>query len=119
MSQYQFIKPDKIKDMLFNDTQYITEFCEAGISSIEEFNEKFRNHLKEQDLEELRKAGHKIKPGAQMMGADEVVEVYEHAKSLLTTNSDQHKLKKDIQKMDRICNSIKKELLQLSKGYNS
>lgn len=117
MSQYQFIKPDKIKDMLFDDTQYITEFCEAGITSIGEFNQKFRNNLKEQDLEELKKAGHKIKPGAQMMGADEVVEEYEHAKSLLTENAEEHELEEVIQKMDQICTTIKKELVQLSKDY--
>lgn len=114
MSQYQFIEPRKILDMLFDDIEYVKEFCEAGISSFEEFRENFNKYLTGRDMKGLRKAGHKIKPGAQMMGADIVVEEYEEAKEMLSQDVQQDKLEEAAQNMDRICRGIKKELSQLA-----
>lgn len=115
---YHFIDPEKITDMLFDDAEYITEFCEAGVSSFDEFIENFRIHLLDRNMKDLRKAGHKIKPGAQMMGADEVVEEYEHAKSLLKNKADSDQLEQLADKMQEICSTIQDELTTLANNHN-
>lgn len=115
---FQFIDPDKIQNMLFHDAGYIIEFCEAGITSFEDFVDHYSHNLLARNMEDLRKAGHKIKPGAQMMGADEVVDEYEHAKSLLNNNAGSDQLKESIKKMTSICTSIQDELSHLAKIQN-
>ncbi len=115
---YQFISPKKITEMLFDDSQYVTEFCEAGVTSFDEFIENYRLHLLGRNMEELRKAGHKIKPGAQMMGADEVVDEYEHAKTLLNDNAEDDQLEASVDKMEGICSTIREELTHLADNPN-
>lgn len=104
--------------MLFNDASYVAEFCEAGVSSFEEFIANYEKFLLARNMEDLRKAGHKIKPGAQMMGADEVVEEYENAKALLNRGADQNDLLKSIHKMKEICATIQEELSELAENQN-
>lgn len=104
--------------MLFHDADYVTEFCEAGVSSFNEFIENYRTHLLDRNMEDLRKAGHKIKPGAQMMGANEVVDEYEHAKTLLNNNADSDELESSVEKMSSICSTIQEELTHLAKVQN-
>jgi prefoldin subunit 5 len=116
--KYHFIDPQKISNMLFDDSEYVIEFCEAGVSSLNEFIENFQNHLLTRNVEDLRKAGHKIKPGVQMMGADEVVEEYEHAKELLDQDAEQDKLTASVDKMNSICSTIQEELAQLAQSQN-
>ncbi|NGP88931.1 taurine dioxygenase [Fodinibius halophilus] len=111
---YQIIEPQKIKDMLFDDAEYVIEFCEAGLSSFSEFEEGYSTHLPDRNMAELRKAGHKIKPGAQMMGADEVIEEYEHSKELLEEDATDQELVDSVEKMVGYCQLIKKELNQLA-----
>lgn len=118
MSNYQFIDPEKITNMLFDDMEYVVEFCEAGVTSFEEFRENFSTHLLDRNMEELRKAGHKIKPGAQMMGADEVIEEYEKAKSLLENKASKEELVQSRDKMQYICKTIQSELSQLAQNHN-
>jgi len=115
---YQFIDADKIIDMLFKDSEYVIEFCEAGVTSFDEFIEHYRLHLLDRNMTDLRKAGHKIKPGAQMMGADEVVDEYEHAKSLLSDNANDEELEKSVDKMSNICSTIQKELNHLAESQD-
>lgn len=112
---YKFLKVSKIKEMLFNESQYIAEFCEAGIISLSEFNTNFGRHLPNRDMDKLRAAGHKIKPGAQMMGADIVVEEYEKAKQLLLNDADDQELQAAADTMDKICSAIKEELRTLAR----
>lgn len=114
---YKYISPDKISEMLFNDDEYIVEFCEAGTISFNQFNENFSIHLLNRNLKELREAGHKIKPGAQMMGADEVVEEYTKARTMLEENAGTEKLKESVKMMNSICSAILKELNTLAKSH--
>lgn len=111
---YRFIKPDKIKNILFDDEEYVIEFCEAGVTSFKEFLENFQKHLLDRNLEDLRKAGHKIKPGAEMMGAIEVIEEYEHAKNLLNDGAQKNDLQQSAKKMKEICTTVQKELSKLA-----
>lgn len=112
--KYEYIAPDKIKELLFDDMEYLKEFCDAGQSSFSEFKENFHTNLVNRNMGELRKAGHKIKPGAQMMGADIVVEEYEKAKNMLKNDGDQEKLEALAEKMDAICDGIMTELNKLA-----
>ena len=116
--EYQYIDPQKIKDMLFNDGSYVVEFCEAGITSFEEFITNFEKYLMARNMDDLRKAGHKIKPGAQMMGADEVVEEYEHSKQLLEEEADDSALRDSVEKMTAICTAIQDDLSKLAESQN-
>lgn len=111
---YQYITPDKIREMLFNESEYVQEFCEAGISSVEEFREQFRLHLLDRNMKDLRRAGHKMKPGAMMMGADRIVEEYENAKKLLKKETDAKNLQQAVKQMDELCTNITRELSALS-----
>lgn len=115
---YRYIDPSKIKNMLFNDNGYINEFCEAGLTSFNEFIENYRSNLLNRNMKDLRKAGHKIRPGAQMMGADEVVKEYEKAKNLLEQEADQEMLIQSVEKMNEICAAVKKELSHLAQTLN-
>ncbi len=116
--KYQFINPQKISDLLFNDEEYVAEFCEAGVSSFEEFMDDFQTHLLNRNMEDLQRAGHKIKPGAQMMGADDVIDEYEHAKTLLEQEVEKDELIKSADKMKNMCSTIKKELSELAQNPN-
>ncbi len=116
--EYHFINPKKITDILFDDDQYVIEFCEAGVTSLDEFINSFQEHLIDRNMDDLRKAGHKIKPGVQMMGADEVVEEYEHAKQLLENDAEEEKLGESVKKMTTICSTIKNELNELAQNLN-
>lgn len=115
---YRYIDSGKIKDMLFDDEGYITEFCEAGIKSFEEFIHNYHRHLLDRNMPDLRKAGHKIRPGALMMGAEEVVDEYETAKQLLRQDADKAELKQSVSRMRNICTTVQKELSRLAQSMN-
>ncbi|TYP95468.1 hypothetical protein LX73_0773 [Fodinibius salinus] len=110
---YQIIKPQENLDMILGAPEHVVEFCEAAIESITEFKTNFHKHLTDRNIEELRGAGHKIKPGAQMMGADIVLENYEHGKDLIKEEADQEELKALANEMDEICTKIKEDLDKL------
>lgn len=115
--KYQIIIPEKIEELMFNEGEYIIEFCEAGLSSYAEFSGNFKKHLQNRDLEGLKKAGHKIKPGLQMMGAEVILEEYENAKQLLETGAGEEQINQSIQKMTGFCDTVEQELQFLAKQY--
>lgn len=113
---YKYIEPDKISEMLFNESEYVIEFCEAGVLSFTEFKDNFHNHLLDRNMKKLREAGHKIKPGAKMMGAIEVVDNYEKAKKRLDEDGADEELKELVDTMDSICTTIIDELNHLAQN---
>lgn len=115
--EYQIIKPNKIEKLMFNEGEYIIEFCEAGLTSYREFIENYEKHMRSRNIEGLQKAGHKIKPGLQMMGADIVLEEYEHAKGLLQSEATDKEINRSIEKMSDFCNIITRELENLAGQY--
>ncbi|MFY0685099.1 MAG: taurine dioxygenase [Balneola sp.] len=96
--------------MLYGDEQYIKEFAQAAIISFTEFKEHYKQHLKTKDEEKFRRAGHKIKPVAQMLGLQQIVDEYEHGKSLLWEEESDIKIQKSISKIDDICSQVLSEL---------
>jgi len=99
-----------IRDMLYNDEAYVNEFCEASVTSFQEFNDNFRKNVMEEDLENLRRTGHKIKPVAKMLKLDPILEIYEKSKILISDGVDQDLKKQYVQEMDQYCQSILDQL---------
>lgn len=99
-----------IADLLFGDEDYIKEFAIASVDSFNEFKEQFKNSVSTRDDDSLRKAGHKIKPVAQMMQLDEILEIYEKSKELLEKDADDAELKVLTDRMDAYCNILLEEL---------
>lgn len=103
-----------IRDMLDDDPEAIKEFSEAAEQSFTSFREEFRMHMNNRDMESLRKVGHRIKPIAQMLGVDPLVNHYYEAKKILQSGS-QEAVSASIKKMDYMCNKIMSEFKEKCK----
>ncbi len=101
-----------IKDMLYNDDAYVKEFCDASVISFSEFKSNFRRNLMDEDLETLRRTGHKIKPVAKMLKLDPLLEIYEKSKLLLMEGGDMDLKEEYAKEMDSYCDEILNQLHQ-------
>lgn len=99
-----------LSEMLYGEEKYISEFSEAAIDSFSEFSENYSKYLIIRDETNFRKAGHKIKPVAQMLGLDQIIEEYEHAKTLLWDEKPDCDLKASSEKIQEICKKVIQEL---------
>tara|TARA_R110002124_G_scaffold286453_1_gene467398 strand:+ start:14232 stop:14579 length:348 start_codon:yes stop_codon:yes gene_type:complete len=99
-----------LNEMLYGDDRYIKEFSEAAIISFSEFKTNYAEYLSKRDEENFRKAGHKIKPVAQMLGLQQIVDEYEHAKTLIWKKNSDEELKSSVKKIDEICSQVLNEL---------
>lgn len=99
-----------IRDMLYDDEAYVDEFCEASVTSFNDFRNNFKKNLMEEDLENLRRTGHKIKPVAKMLKLDPILEIYEKSKKMLTDDVDQDLKVKYANEMDQYCQRILEQL---------
>jgi len=110
----KLIKKEMISELLYGEEKYIKEFTDATKDSYSDFIERYRKHLLNKDMENLRKAGHKIKPVSQMLNLDVIVEEYERAKELLRDDSTSEKqLEESVQRMEGHVNQIMEELEQI------
>lgn len=105
---------DLVKEMLYQDDAYIKEFANASIQSFSEFKESFRQHVLARDMDNLRRAGHKIKPAALMLNLNRVIDMYEKSKQLLEDNASTEKLADLVDDMDTYCNQVLYEFKQIS-----
>lgn len=103
-----------LNEMLYGDERYIKEFSEAAVISFFEFKTNYSKYLELRNEDAFRKAGHKIKPVAQMLGLNGILEEYEHAKILLWEDKDDSEIRASIAKMDKICSSVLNELENIS-----
>lgn len=103
-----------LSEMLYGEASYIKEFAEAALTSFSEFKQNYCEHLKERDEVNLRKAGHKIKPVAQMLGLEIIIDEYEQAKALIWDKKSDQELKASCDKMSKICSQVLEELKELS-----
>lgn len=99
-----------VLEMLYGEEKFIKEFSEAAIQSFSEFRENYQEHLLARDETNFRKAGHKIKPVVQMLSLDQILEEYEHAKTLIWDEKPDEDLKASTEKIDKICEKVVKEL---------
>lgn len=100
--------------MLYGEETYIKEFADAAVISFNEFKENYCSYLLKRDEINFRKAGHKIKPVAQMLGLDMILKEYEHAKTLLWDEKDDDELQESCDKMSGICTKVLLELGEVS-----
>ncbi len=96
--------------MLYGEEKFISEFAEAAITSFSEFRDHYSKFLLNRDEENFRKAGHKIKPVAQMLGLQQIIDEYEHAKQLLWDKRPKKELEKSSNKIQEICTKVIAEL---------
>lgn len=101
-----------IRDMLYNDDAYVKEFCDASVISFSEFKSNFRRNIIEEDLEGLRRTGHKIKPVAKMLKLDPLLNIYEKSKLLLMDGGDMEKKEEYAEQMDDYVEQILNQLHQ-------
>lgn len=102
----QKIHRETIENMMYGEEKYIKEFAEASISSFTEFKEQFATHLLNRDIENLRRAGHKIKPAALMLNLEELMELYRFSKEQLENSADQSELKDTADKVNDFCEQV-------------
>lgn len=112
----KYIDRDQIAGLVYNEEAYVKEFAEATEDSFLEFKTNYKKYLLDRDETNFRKAGHKIKPVAQMLGIDEIVEEYEYAKTLLWDEKPQEKLEESAQKIQSICEQIISDLKKIQKN---
>ncbi len=114
----KYIDLDKIYSMLFHEEKYVIEFAEASIISFSEFSEHYSKFLTDRDIENLRRAGHKIKPVAQMLELDQILEEYEQAKQMLEDEHPENDLTESIERITKICEQIINEFEQIISDMN-
>ncbi|MDZ7714967.1 MAG: taurine dioxygenase [Balneolaceae bacterium] len=107
---FKYVDYDKIDDMLYGDKEYIHEFSEAAIQSFEEFSNHYKKYILAKDETSFRKAGHKIKPVAQMIGISTIVEEYEHGKELIQDDAKKEDLTLSAEKIEDIVTQVIEDL---------
>ena len=102
----KYVKKSMISEMLFGEEKYVEEFSQASIQSFKEFSDNYANSLLDRDLESLRKAGHKIKPVAQMLNLQPILDEYEEAKVMLEEEESDAELQSSAAKIEKLCKQI-------------
>lgn len=115
-SEEKLVDFSTLNEMLFGEAKYIKEFAEAAVISFEEFKENYTLFLINRDEVNFRKAGHKIKPVAQMLGLNMILEEYELAKSLIWEEQPDATLGNSSQKMGSIIDKVISELKEVSEN---
>ncbi|MEX0609135.1 MAG: taurine dioxygenase [Balneolaceae bacterium] len=110
--QKALIDFSSISEMLSGDQKFIKEFAEAAVLSFQEFSENYSKFLISQDETEFRKAGHKIKPVAKMLGLNQIVDEYESEKSQFG-KEETEALEEKSRKMTEICDQVLIELNEI------
>lgn len=113
-SQGKIVDFTTLNEMLFGEAKYIKEFADAAIISFEEFKENYTLFLIQRDEVNFRKAGHKIKPVAQMLGLNMILDEYELAKMLIWDEKPDVDLGTSSQKMSGIIDRVLIELKEVS-----
>lgn len=106
MSDNNLVDINIINEMLYGDPAYVKEFADASIESFSEFNEQFKTYLLARDIDSLKRAGHKIKPVAQMLCLNPVIDIYEESKKLLKANAASEELAAIADKMNQYCSRV-------------
>ncbi len=117
-STEKLVNIDLIREMLYDDDAYVKEFAEASVSSFTEFKAHFKESLISRDMDELRKAGHKIKPVCLMLNLNPVVDMYEASKTYLLENESTETLTDLTRQMDLYCDRVLAEFTDLANSIN-
>lgn len=112
--QTQLVDLSTILEMFGGDDSYLKEFADAAILSFHEFSENYTQYLLARNETDFRKAGHKIKPVAKMLGINIIVDEYEKEKLQFGKNKSEAELNESATKMKDICDRILTELAEIS-----
>lgn len=104
------VEKQVIVDLLYGDEEYVSEFASASVESFTEFKIKFAKSMQARDMENLRQAGHKIKPVAQMMKLDAIITMYETSKIMLQEEASDEEINKLVGNMNKFCTQLIQEL---------
>ncbi len=110
----QLVDVQLVRNMLYDDDGYVKEFAHASIESFTEFRDSFKQHVMDRDIDELRRAGHKIKPAALMLNLNLVIDMYDRAKTLLENNASTEELSDLVDEMDSYCNQVLYEFNEIT-----
>jgi HPt (histidine-containing phosphotransfer) domain-containing protein len=113
-NQNPLVDVDLISEMLYQDEKYIKEFAGASIQSFSEFKEQFRKHATARELENLRRAGHKIKPAALMLNLNELIDIYEESKTLIQDEASDQQIAGLADRMDAYCDQVLDEFSKIA-----
>ncbi len=111
-----YVDFDDVTALLGGDDKHLKDFCEAGILSFTKFKDEYRQYLLNRKLENLRKTGHRMKPVAQILSINEILDEYENAKGLIQNEESVAKLKESVRITEAICNQIIKEFKEKIKS---
>jgi hypothetical protein len=103
-----------IRKMLYNDEGYVKEFANASIQSFSEFKASFKEFVLSRELDNLRRAGHKIKPAALMLNLNPIIEMYELSKKYIEENASTETLADIVGQMDAYCDQVLYEFKELT-----
>jgi hypothetical protein len=117
-STEKLVDIDLIREMLYDDDAYVKEFAEASVASFTEFKAHFKESLINRDMDELRKAGHKIKPVSLMLNLNPVVDMYETSKTYLLENESTEALADLIRQMEHYIDRVLAEFTELANSIN-
>jgi|SRR6056297_78398 len=112
-NQENLVDVQVIRDMLYDDDSYVKEFSNASIQSFGEFKKHFKESLLAREMDELRRAGHKIKPVAMMLNLEQLLEMYELSKTYLEENRSTEELANLSKNMDAYCEKVIAEFNEL------
>lgn len=103
------ITKEKIRSLLMDQDDFIAEFAEASIDSFGEFQQELRQHLPDRNMEAFRRAGHKIKPVAQMLEQERLLEAYETAKIRLDSDEPPDVIQDSVETLSAQCEEIQEQ----------
>lgn len=107
-----------ILNLLYGDEDYVNEFITVSIDSFNEFKDNYRQSMRLRDMVNLRKTGHKVKPVAQMMKLDPILEMYEESKELIEAEAPDKQLSELMDKMNNYCENLILELKEMETKKN-
>ncbi|MEX1211595.1 MAG: taurine dioxygenase [Balneolaceae bacterium] len=98
-----------IRSLLMGQDEFIEEFATASIDSFGEFSDQVKTHLPERNLEAFRHAGHKIKPVAQMLEQEALLNGYEEAKDRLNRDASDETIQDSVETLTSLCEEIQEQ----------
>jgi hypothetical protein len=108
----KIVQFEQLSEIVGDDPAYFKEICEAAIMSFTYYRDDYIKSMQSNDLTLLKKAGHRIRPVAQMISVDEIITEYEHAKKLLNNNTANEPVNDSIAVTESLCNQIIAEFHQ-------
>ena len=112
-NQKTLVDVDLISEMLYQEEKYIKEFAGASMQSFSEFKEQFRKNATARELENLRRAGHKIKPAALMLNLNELIDMYEESKTMIEEEAPDDQIAGLVDRMDAYCDQVLDEFRKI------